>query len=140
MLTSQISSQNKSTQEVSCKLENGSKIGGKLEKVTDVQNPCQSLKQLSLRLHNFFPKKNFDTGFEISSVGIPEISPYTKSEQPRVRGKHLTRHQKRLRCCGYIATLRTRACNFWQGRQPLPRSLNIKLHAFQYNNILIMGT
>ena len=30
----------------------------------------------------------------ISSVGIPEISPYTKSEQPRIAGKHLTRHAK----------------------------------------------
>ena len=27
----------------------------------------------------------------ISSVGIPEISPYTKSEQPRIAGKPLTR-------------------------------------------------
>ena len=33
-------------------------------------------------------------GFGISSVGIPEMSPYTKSEQPRVAGKHLTRHAK----------------------------------------------
>ena len=29
------------------------------------------------------PKRNFDTGFEISSVGIPEISPYTKFHQNR---------------------------------------------------------
>ena len=28
-------------------------------------------------------------GLGINSVGIPEISPYTKSEQPRVEGKHL---------------------------------------------------
>ena len=27
----------------------------------------------------------------ISSVGIPEISSYTKSEQPRIAGKHLTK-------------------------------------------------
>ena len=33
-------------------------------------------------------------GLEISSVGILEISPYTKSEQPRIAGKHLTRHAK----------------------------------------------
>ena len=33
-------------------------------------------------------------GLEISSVGIPEISPYTKPEQPRVAGKHLTIHAK----------------------------------------------
>ena len=44
-------------------------------------------------------KRNFDTGFGISSVGIPKISPYTKSEQPRVAGKHLTRHAKN----GYAA-------------------------------------
>ena len=30
----------------------------------------------------------------ISSVGIPEISPYTKGEQPRIAVKHLTRHAK----------------------------------------------
>ena len=33
-------------------------------------------------------------GLGISSVGIPEISPYKKSEQPRIAGKHLTRHTK----------------------------------------------
>ena len=33
-------------------------------------------------------------GVGISSVGIPEISPYTKSEQPRIAGKHSTRHAK----------------------------------------------
>ena len=33
-------------------------------------------------------------GLGISSVGIPEISPYTKSQQPRIAGKHLTRHAK----------------------------------------------
>ena len=48
---------------------------------------------------NFFSKRNFDMGFGISSVGIPEISPYTKSEQPRIAGKHLTRHAKN----GYVA-------------------------------------
>ena len=42
------------------------------------------------------------TGFEISSVGIPEISRYTKSEQPRVAGKPLTIHAKN----GYAAVLR----------------------------------
>ena len=45
---------------------------------------------------------------EISFVGISEISPYTKSEKPRMAGKHLTRHAKN----GYavvanIATLRS---------------------------------
>ena len=52
------------------------------------------VQYLALLLRNFFSKKNFDKGFEISSVGIPEISPYTKSEQPRIAGKHLTRHAK----------------------------------------------
>ena len=33
-------------------------------------------------------------GLGISSVDIPEISPYTKSEQPRIAAKHLTRHAK----------------------------------------------
>ena len=49
-----------------------------------------------LRLLNFFSKRNLDTRFEISSVGIPEISPYTKY---RMAGKHLTRHAKN----GYAA-------------------------------------
>ena len=38
-------------------------------------------------------------GLGISSVGIPEISPYTKSEQPTVAEKHLARHAKN----GYAA-------------------------------------
>ena len=33
-------------------------------------------------------------GLGISSIGIPEISPYTKSEQPRIAGKNLTRYVK----------------------------------------------
>ena len=33
-------------------------------------------------------------GRGISSAGIPEISPYTKSEQPRIAGKPLTKHAK----------------------------------------------
>ena len=41
----------------------------------------------------------FDTGLEISSVGILDISPYTKSEQPMVAGKHLKRPAKN----GYTA-------------------------------------
>ena len=44
--------------------------------------------------HNFCSKKNFETGFEIRSVGILDISPYTKSEQPRIAEKHLTRRAK----------------------------------------------
>ena len=64
-------------------------------------------------------------GFGISSVGIPKISPYTKSEQPRIAGKHLTRQAKN----GYavvanIATLRSRASLLFEGRQPLSRSLD----------------
>ena len=42
---------------------------------------------------NFFSKRNFDTGFKICPVGILDIS-YTKSEQPRTAGKHLTRIAK----------------------------------------------
>ena len=41
-----------------------------------------------------FLKRKFDTGIGIISVGIPEISPYTKSEQPRIAGKHLNTHAK----------------------------------------------
>ena len=52
------------------------------------------LKWPFLRSRNFFYKRKFDMGLGISSVGIPEISPYAKSEQPRVAGKHLTRHAK----------------------------------------------
>ena len=33
-------------------------------------------------------------GLGISSVGIPEISQYTKSGQPRIEEKPLTRHAK----------------------------------------------
>ena len=67
-------------------------------------------------------------GLGISSVGNPEISPYTKSEQPRIAGKHLTRHAKN----GYavvvnIATLRSRASLFFEGWRPLPRSLDTLL-------------
>ena len=70
-------------------------------------------------------------GFGISSVGIPEISPYTKSVQPRIAGKHLTRHAKN----GYavvanIATLRSRASLLFEGRRPLPRSLDQGKHTF----------
>ena len=52
-----------------------------------------------MRLGNFFSKVNFDPGFAISPVGILDISPYTKSEQPRVAEKRLTRHAKN----GYAA-------------------------------------
>ena len=38
-------------------------------------------------------------GLRISSVGIPEISPYTKFEQPRIAAKHLTKHAEN----GYAA-------------------------------------
>ena len=55
-------------------------------------------------------------GLGISSVAIPEISPYTKSEQPRIAGKHLTRHAKN----GYsVVSL------FLEGWRPLPRSLDM---------------
>ena len=62
-------------------------------------------------------------GLGISSVGIPEISPYTKSEQPRIAGKHLTRHVKNSYAvvCN-IATLRSRASLFFEGPRLLPRS------------------
>ena len=42
-------------------------------------------------LCNFFPKRNFDTGFQIIFVGTMDISSYTNSGQPRVAGKYLTR-------------------------------------------------
>ena len=48
-------------------------------------------------------------GLGTSSVGIPEISPYTKSEQPRVVGKHLTRHAKN----GYAAIAIQQPCVRW---------------------------
>ena len=46
-----------------------------------------------------FFKKNVDTEYKVSFVGIPKILPYTKSEQPTIAGKHLTRHVKN----GYAA-------------------------------------
>ena len=48
----------------------------------------------SLRLRNLFSMRNFDTEFEISFVGTMNISSYTKSEQPRVAEKYLTRLAK----------------------------------------------
>ena len=77
------------------------------------------------RAHNFFSKRNFDIGLGISSVGIPEISPYTKSEQPRIAGNHLTRHAKNdYAVVANIATLRSRFSLFFEGRRSLPRSLD----------------
>ena len=67
--------------------------------LTDVETPSYVLKTQSLRLHNFISKRNFDTGFEISYVGILDISPYTKSELRRVAGNHITRLTKN----GYAA-------------------------------------
>ena len=58
-------------------------------------------------------------GLGISSAGIPEFSPYTKSEQPRIAGKHLTRHAKN----GY-SVVAIWASLFFEGRRPLPRSLD----------------
>ena len=56
-------------------------------------------KMAKFETSKLFSNRNFVTGFGISSVGIREISPYTKSEQPRVAGKHLTKHAKN----GYAA-------------------------------------
>ena len=80
-------------------LENNGKIRELTNQLNDVEKPRYSRKWLILRLRKFFSKRNLDTGFEISSVGILEISPYTKSEQRRVAGKHSTRHAKN----GYAA-------------------------------------
>ena len=100
MKTYKMPMQNKSVYEISSKSDNGKdfKNRGKARKrthiLTDVEKPRYTQKWPCLRLRNFISKRNFDTGFEISSVGIPEISPYTKSEQPSIAGKHLTRHAK----------------------------------------------
>ena len=51
-----------------------------------MENPRYSRKQLSLRLRNSFSKSNFDTEFEISSVGMLDWN----TEQRKVAGKHLT--------------------------------------------------
>ena len=66
-----------------------------------------------LRLRNVFSKTNFDTGFETSSVDILDISPYTKSEHPRIAGKHLTRHAKNGDAA--VAKLATRLPKFLVG-------------------------
>ena len=42
-------------------------------------------------------------GFEISTVVILDISPYTKSEQPRIAGKHLTRRAKNSHSATHIS-------------------------------------
>ena len=79
-------------------------------------------------------------GLGISSVGIPEISPYTKSGQPRIAGEHLTRHAKNSYAvvCN-IATLRSRASLFFEGRRPLPRSLDIIIKYFQLIRSCLRG-
>ena len=79
-----------------------------------ISNPRHSLKTPSLRLCNFFSKKNFDTEFEISLFGTMDISPYTQSEQPRVAGKHSTRLEKNsMAVVTYIATLFCGPPSFW---------------------------
>ena len=50
----------------------GKKLG--MDRLTDVENQRYILQTPSLRLHNFFSKRNFDTGFEISFVGTMDIS------------------------------------------------------------------
>ena len=47
-------------------------------------------------------------GLGISSVGIPEILPYTKSERLGVTGKYLTRHAKN----GYAAVAKWQPLNY----------------------------
>ena len=73
-------------------MDNGKvfKIRGNLMKelLSDRENPRYSLKTPSLKLCNFFSKRNFDTGFEISFVGTMDISSYTQYEQPRVAGTY----------------------------------------------------
>ena len=104
-----------------------SKLGGKLtEGRTDKKNQHHSLKTPSLRLRNFFSKRNFDTGLEISFVGTMDISSYTQSEQPTAAEKYLTRLAKNgMVAVTCIATLLRRASlSFWKGRQSLPRSLD----------------
>ena len=79
-----------------------------------MENPHYSLKMPSLRLCNFFSKRNFDTGFKISFVGTMVISSYTQSEQPRLAGKHLTRLAKNgIAAVTYIATLLHGPPSFW---------------------------
>ena len=98
-------------------MRKGSKIEGRLRNVTNwltnVEKPRYTRKWLCLRLRNFFSKRIFDTRFDIGSVDISEISQHTKSEQPRVAGKHLTRYAENGYAAVAIATLRSRASNFW---------------------------
>ena len=44
-------------------------------------------KKVKFEILTCFAKRNFNRGFELSFVGTMEISPDTKSEQPRVAGK-----------------------------------------------------
>ena len=105
--------------EVSSKSDNGKglKKRGKIRErnqPTDVGKPRWTRKWPSLRLCNFFSRRNFDRGFEISSVGILDISPYPKSEQHRVAGNHLTRHAKNgYNAVGILATLMRGPPSFW---------------------------
>ena len=70
-------------------MEKGWKIGGTQNRgeEEDTRSRCQICRFQTV--DNFFSKRNFDTEFEISCVGILDISPYTKSEQARAAEKHL---------------------------------------------------
>ena len=56
----------------------------------------------SLRLHNFFFKGNFNTGFDISFVGTMHIWSYTQSEQHRGGSRKALND---MAAVTYIATL-----------------------------------
>ena len=55
-----------------------------METETNVEKRRYNLKTAGLRLRNYFSKRNFDTGFEISFFGTMNTTLYTQSEQPRV--------------------------------------------------------
>ena len=120
MQTSQMPSQNKSMQEVLPKSDNGKRFKnrGQIRECNRlIWRTCTTAENSYVSdFVTFFKKMNFNMGFEISLVGIQYISTYMKSDQPRVAGKHSTRHaKKQLRCCGYISNLASRAYKFVVG-------------------------
>ena len=132
--------QNKPIHKISSESDNGKVVKFRGKSVTDwrmteVTKPLYTQKWPYLRPRTFFSKRNFDTRFRISSVGIPEISPYTKSKQPRITGKHLTRLAKNGNSVTLIYSNTLQLKRLLEGWRPLSRSLDILFSHWIYKKL-----
>ena len=85
-----------------------------LPTLSDIINEIPVSRGYKIVLALFFSKRNFDTRFELSFVGIMDISSYKQSEKPRASGKHLTRLAKNSKAAvAYIAILLRGHPSFW---------------------------